>query len=50
MKEKNGIDPLDNVDQEQYLEIMRDFVLEIEKTTVETAADTIAWLKQVRKP
>ena len=48
MKEENGIDPIDEVDEDMYQEVVRDFLLEV--ITIETPADTLAWLKDVRKP
>ena len=47
MKDENGIDAMQEVNEDEYQEVVRDFLLEI--ITVETAADTLAWLKDVPK-
>ena len=47
MKEENDLDPLDEMSDEQYKEVERDFLLEV--LDVEAAADTLAWLKDVKK-
>ena len=48
MKEENRIDPLQELDKVKHQEVVRNFLLEV--ITIETAADTLAWLKNVCKP